>query len=546
MKPFHLRPPRRTTVAVAGAVFSLVLTLTPFAHAAPLPAMGDGAELTTSAEKRMGERIARELYRDPDYCDDPILNDYVQELWQPLLAAARASGEIGPDLDQRFAWQVLLGRDRTINAFALPGGYFGVHLGLIAATGSRDELASVLGHELSHVTQRHIARLMGKQAQQAPWLLGAMILGALTIGRNADAGNALLVGGQAVAAQNQLNFSRDMEREADRIGLQVMTQAGYDGRGFLSMFDKLQQAMRLNDSGAYPFLRSHPLTTERIADMQSRLGLQTRTTTDGTDLRHAMMQARARVLSSPGAEALRTLLLREVDASALIAQPTARQVSTWTASLLASVQLRDFESATRARSALEPLVRNDAAARTLLRLFDAETSLAGGDATRALILLQGADTPRGPTLHTPQDLSIGPRAGMLLAGQAMVRGAGTSESHRALTQSLQGWVSSHPADAQAWQILAGLYTTQTQPLRALRAEAEVQVARLDYTAALDRLRSAQDLTRSASASADHIEASIIDARRHQIEQLLRDQGPDKPGAGGSDGSKRDFGLSVTH
>ena len=217
--------------------------------------------MTSSDERRLGDRIARELYRDPDYIDDPVLGEYVQGIWQSLLVAARARGDLTPELDERFAWELLLGRDRTVNAFALPGGYLGVHLGLIAIVGSRDELASVLGHELSHVTQRHISRLMSKQGQQAPWMIGAMILGVLAAGKSADAGNALIVGGQAVAAQTQLNFSRDMEREADRIGFGVMTQAGFEAQGFVSMFDKLQQASRLNDNGAYPYLRSHPLTT---------------------------------------------------------------------------------------------------------------------------------------------------------------------------------------------------------------------------------------------------------------------------------------------
>ncbi len=87
--------------------------------------------MTASAERQLGDRIIRELYRDPDYIDDPVLGEYVQGIWQSLLAAARARGELSPELDERFAWQVLLGRDRTVNAFALPGGYLGVHLGLI-------------------------------------------------------------------------------------------------------------------------------------------------------------------------------------------------------------------------------------------------------------------------------------------------------------------------------------------------------------------------------------------------------------------------------
>ena len=135
-----------------------------------LPSLGDGADITLSAERKLGDRIARELYRDPDFLEDPILDEYLQSIWQPLVKSAQARGELSPELMARFAWKILVGRDRSVNAFALPGGYLGVHLGLIGVVSSRDELASVMAHELSHVTQRHIARSIGEQARMTPWL----------------------------------------------------------------------------------------------------------------------------------------------------------------------------------------------------------------------------------------------------------------------------------------------------------------------------------------------------------------------------------------
>ena len=199
---------RRLALASQALVASLLIAFgaaNPWpAHAqGGLPTLGDGSDLTSSEERRLGDRIIRELYRDPDYIDDPVIGEYVQGIWQPLMAAARARGELSPELDERFAWEVLLGRDRTVNAFALPGGYLGLHLGLIRVVGTRDELASVMAHELSHVTQRHISRLLTQQSRQTPLLLGAMVLGALAASKNPGATQALVVGGQALAIQHK-------------------------------------------------------------------------------------------------------------------------------------------------------------------------------------------------------------------------------------------------------------------------------------------------------------------------------------------------------
>jgi predicted Zn-dependent protease len=497
-----------------------------------LPTLGDGSDMSTSAERRLGDRIAREIFRDPDYIDDPVLAEYVQGIWQPLLASARARGDLSPELEERFAWEIMLGRDRTVNAFALPGGYFGVHLGLIGIVSSRDELASVLGHELSHVTQRHISRLISKQGQQTPWLIGAMILGALAASKNADAGNALIVGGQAVTAQNQLNFSRDMEREADRVGYGVMTSAGFEAQGFVSMFDKLQQASRLNDNGAYPYLRSHPLTTERIADMHSRQALLAPSPVKATlTQEHALVAARARVLSNPGVDALRALLL-EAGSPQLTALPAPRQAAVLYGAALAASRLRDFGKANLYLDRLATLVRADAPAARLTRLLSVEIALAAGDMPRAAAELKASPALAAGAANEP---ASGARPELLLWAQIATRaGPGTANVDAALVsdvgQRLQRWVIAHPRDAQAWQLLSGAYAAQSQTLRAIRADAEARVALLDYPAALDRLKAAQGLLREGRlgpAAGSHIDASIIDTRHRQVEALLKEQTLDR-------------------
>ncbi len=483
---------------------------------AALPNLGDGTDMTPSSERRLGDRIARELYRDADYVDDAILTEYVQGIWQPLLAAARQRGDVTPELDEAYAWEVLLGRDRTVNAFALPGAYLGLHLGLVGVVTSRDELASVLAHELSHVTQRHIARMMTRQSQQAPWMLGAMILGVLAASKSPNAANAMIMGGQAVGAQSQLNFSRDMEREADRVGFGVSSQAGFAPQGFVSMFAKLQQASRLNDSGNFPYLRSHPLSTERMADMQSRIDLpdgepaaQTVGRQNTQEVDHAMIAARARVLSNSTVDALRTWTL-EVAAASRGRQSLAQQAAALYGATLAAIRLRDFTEAQVLWVRLGEQVRGDAASARLARLLGVELMLAKGDGARALELLNG-----GKAVNAKPN-----RVELFLTAQAKLH---TSSGLDAVAQDLRVWVAAHPRDAQAWQMLSGTYVAQGRILSSIRAQAEVSAAHLDYTAALSRFKAAQDWARRDGAAADHYEASIVDTRTRQIELLVREQ-----------------------
>jgi len=466
--------------------------------ASQLPAMGDASELTTSAERRLGDRIAREIYRDPDYIDDPVLAEYVDGIWQSLLTAARSRGDISTELDQRFAWEIMMGRDRSVNAFALPGGYMGLHMGLIAVVASRDELASVMAHELSHVTQRHISRLTSKQNAQTPWLIGAMILGALAASKSPDAANALIAGGQAVVMQNQLNFSRDMEREADRVGFGVMHDAGFAPQGFASMFEKLQVASRLNDNGAFPYLRSHPLTTERIADIRGRLPLAATAPAAPLQMDHAMASARARVLSNAAIDAQRHTVALAGDRSMADRAPAAKAAVLYAATL-AAAQMRDFAPAKDLLARLQVLTQDNPPARRLATLLEIEVALLSGEPAPEI-------NPTG-------------RAELLLMSQVWIR-----EGRPALAAGpLQSWVALHPRDASAWQMLGRVSAAQGQPLRSIRAEAEAQVALFDYSAAMDRFKAAQGMVRSASGGIDHIEASIIDTRARQVQSLLREQ-----------------------
>lgn len=233
-----------------------------------LPSLGDAdrEELSPLMERKLGEQIMRDIRRDPDYIYDAPTLEYLNNFGDSLVAAhPEARGEAGFD----FFFFVV--RDPTLNAFALPGGFIGVHSALIEAAQSESELASVLAHEIGHVAQRHIARMLGKQRQDSLIPLASMVLAALTMHSSSDASAALMMGGQGLALQRQLSFSRNAEREADRIGLQILNAAHYDASGMVSFFARMQKATRSYSNAVPPFLLSHPLTTERIADIQARI-----------------------------------------------------------------------------------------------------------------------------------------------------------------------------------------------------------------------------------------------------------------------------------
>ncbi|MFY9510758.1 MAG: M48 family metalloprotease, partial [Rubrivivax sp.] len=305
----RLNHPFRPTTCALALALALAPMQAPLAQVR-LPSLGEAAadEFGVGTEKRMGEQIMREIRRDPAYLDDPVLLEFLQSIWQPLLAAARANGNVEPDIERQFAWEVFLVLDRTVNAFALPGGYVGAHLGLIALTASSDELASVMAHELAHVTQRHIARGVVNSQRSSMVGLAALLVGILAAARSnsVDVANAAIMGGQAAAIQGQLNFSRDMEREADRLGYGLLGAAGFAPLGMAQMFEKMDAANRINDGGNFPYLRSHPLTVERMSESRSR-ALFAGPAKPAPPLRHVLMQQRARVLMDTDPQTLRRL-----------------------------------------------------------------------------------------------------------------------------------------------------------------------------------------------------------------------------------------------
>jgi predicted Zn-dependent protease len=273
-----------------------LLLAVPSALAQGLPDLGDVAQagLTPLQERRIGESIMREIRADRSFYDEAEATDYIAGLGNRLISRSQES---------RQYFEFFLIRDNQINAFALPGGYIGVNSGLILAAQAESELAGVLAHEISHVTQRHIARMLAQQNQSQLASIAALA-GALLLSRvSSQAAEAAVFIGQAGLIQNQLNFTRDNEREADRVGLQILEQAGFDPRGMAGFFERLQRATRVQESSAPSYLRTHPLNYERIADMQNRTeGMGYRQVPDSLEFQ--LIRAKLKAWLEPPHEAL--------------------------------------------------------------------------------------------------------------------------------------------------------------------------------------------------------------------------------------------------
>jgi Putative Zn-dependent protease, contains TPR repeats len=271
-----------------------------------LPDLGDSSSMVLSSkdERALGRQVMQEIRADPSYFDDPESVDFVSSVGHRLLA-------VSDDLGDQHHFEFFILEDPTLNAFALPGGYIGVHTALIEAAENESELASVLAHEISHVTQHHIARAMEDQNKNLPLSLAAMAAAILAARNSPDGAMGGVVGAQAGMIQAQLNNSRENEREADRLGIRRLLKSDYDPKAMASFFVKLGRYGRFYE-GMPASLQTHPLTTERLAEIQDRLqNIPYRQVQDGPDF--ALIQARILALIGTPHEALEAFEGKDLD-----------------------------------------------------------------------------------------------------------------------------------------------------------------------------------------------------------------------------------------
>jgi len=244
--------------------------------AGPLPAANDirlpdignpsGNVLTPADEERLGRAFMRSIRSSLPVIHDPLLSAYIQSLGERIVRANE---------NARNGFEFFLIDAQQVNAFAGPGGHIGVYAGLITTTESESELASVLAHEVAHVTQKHLVRTYDAvQSMSLP--AAAVAIAAIAIGAatdNPDIAVAAATGVQAGLIQRQINFTRSHEEEADSIGIKTLAEAGFDPTAMPVFFSRMGKATRLYDNGKLPeFLRTHPVTTNRIADAYGRAG----------------------------------------------------------------------------------------------------------------------------------------------------------------------------------------------------------------------------------------------------------------------------------
>ncbi len=242
----------------------LLLLVTPLALGEGIPDLGDVSQNTLSPfqERQIGLQSMLQIRASKQFYDDPEVNDYLNRIGNRLV-------EKSPEPSQSFEFFAV--NDSSINAFAIPGGYIGVNTGLLLLTQSESELASVLGHEIAHVTQHHYARLLNATSGDSLAVMAAMAVAILAARSNPQAAQATAATAQASALQKQLDFTRLHEQEADRIGVDILQHSGYSVHDMPQFLERMQHSTRVLEGSAPNYLRTHPITSSRIADIQNRV-----------------------------------------------------------------------------------------------------------------------------------------------------------------------------------------------------------------------------------------------------------------------------------
>jgi predicted Zn-dependent protease len=480
------QPLTRTLILVAGC--SMLLAL-PLRAADSLPDLGESSQtdMSPAMERRIGTSVMHEIRRDPAWLDDPEVYAYLNRLGSRLAAEVDES---------RQEFELFPLSDPTLNAFAMPGGFIGVHTGLILAAESESELASVLAHEISHVTQRHLARLMSKSGQSQLSSIVGLAVAILAARSNPDLAIGAAAAGQAAGIQQQLNYTRDFEREADRIGLSLLERSNFDIRGMSAFFERLQKFGRLYENNAPGYLRTHPLTTERLSDLGNRI--QNRPYRQVVDsLEFQLVRAKLRAQQGTARDAVTEFESRLKDRKFAGSELAVRYG-------LAQALLRDGKAAAAERE-LATLLRLKTAAGNspMIETLAALLRQKQGDAPGAIKILRAAQ------VRYPQERAIA--YGLV---ESLLEARQPQDALRAISDDLMIYTS----DARMHALQARTYSVLGQRLQQHRAQAEAYALEGQLSAAIEQLTLAQK-----AGDGNFYEQSQVDARLREFNRRLDEE-----------------------
>ena len=473
-----------------GSVFPLFAALliagTGVARADDLPDLGESAraEISPQMERKLGDRIMNEIrLREPSYVDDPEINDYLNRLGGRLVqASANPAGD----------FHFFAIRDASINAFAMFGGYIGVNTGTILTAQTESELAGVIAHEIAHVTQNHLARQIAREKQTTIPSMIAMAVGVLAARANSSVAAATVMSAQAGIVQAQLAYSRDFEREADRAGYQTLDKANFDVRGMGDFFERLQKSGRLYDSNAPVYLRSHPLTVERISDIQNRVQNSPYRQVV-SDLDFHLVRAKLRAQLGTPREAVAEFETQLAERK-YVSQPAARY-----GLAVALLRAKDVAAAQRQIDALRAL---DLSSPLLAGLF-AEMRSSAGDAAGAQALYRSA-------------LQRFPQAKSLVYAYADSLYA--ARQYDAAVRFIEAQLQASSGDYKLHGALAKTYAAQGKRLLQHRAQAESYLLQGQLGQAVEQLQFAQQ-----SGDGNFYEQSAVDARLRELRKMQAEE-----------------------
>ena len=472
--------------------FVLLIGLAPIATAdveprpdIQLPELGDGSSTRFSLqqEHQLGRAWLRVFRGQVETVSDPVLQEYVEELTFRLASHSELK-------DRRL--ELVIVDNPAINAFAVPGGVVGINNGLILQAKTEAQFASVMAHELGHLSQRHFAR--GVEAQQRSTLptLAGMLAGViLAATAGGDAGLAAITATQAAALQNRLRYSRLHEQEADRAGMQTLSRAGIDPNAAAGMFEVMQKQYRFASNRLPEFLLTHPITENRISDARNRARQYPRKIyTDST--RYQLMRARVEFgFIETSRQAVKRFRTRLNNNSR---HPVADQYGL----VLALTADGQYD---QAQSRLDTL-RKASPTEMAFLIAQADLYIASGQYLAAIELLESS-------------LATSPGNHPLTMTLARAR-LQANQPHRAEALLVQH-SQRKPNDPSVWYLLAEVHGLAGNVIDVHQARAEYFVLNGALTRAIKQLGYALPLVQR-----DHLATARIQERIRQINQLAED------------------------